>query len=459
MCRSSSVQKFKFLFLLISFFFIILNSQAGIIQVTNTGKQAKDQQKVQSKPQSGDTARLKKTDTTKLPGKDTSKLRKPDTTKIQGKDSIKLKGKDTLSVQSKDTVNRTLPDSVIYKKTDFTGEELIRGERLFYGLVNINNESINCAACHNTVVSDTLNWNPNALEISKLYLNKTALDLSRVLLNPGGQKMAQVHKGIHLTPEDIVLIKAYMDRFVSIGLVQHKPVISNLVFFIISSILFLFSLIDIIISKILKRRWINYLILLFTGIFITNSLVVDAIGIGRSKNYSPFQPIKFSHAVHAGQNGTACIYCHSSAPYSKVAGIPPENVCMNCHLIVRNGSRSGLFEISKLISSYENHKPIEWIKVHNLPDHVFFSHAQHVSAGGVDCTECHGNVKEMNVIKQVSELSMGWCINCHRTRKLNVQGNKFYSQYRDLAEKMKTGVIDSVTESMVGGRECMKCHY
>jgi hypothetical protein len=127
--------------------------------------------------------------------------------------------------------------------------------------------------------------------------------------------------------------------------------------------------------------------------------------------------------------------------------------------MVRNGTRSGLFEISKIISSYDNHIPIEWVKVHNLPDHVFFSHAQHVSAGKVDCAECHGNVKEMNVIKQVSDLSMGWCINCHRTKKIDFHDNQFYLQYRDLAGKMKKGEADSVTISMVGGTECMKCHY
>lgn len=377
-------------------------------------------------------------------------------------DTVKTPAKDTLNQtpgKKSETLIQTVPDSVIYKKRDFKAEEIVRGERLFFGLVYINNGSVNCAACHNTIVSDTLNWNPDALEISKKYLNKSALELSRVLLRPVGQKMAQVHKDIHLSREDIVLVKAYMDKFVHIGLRQDKPVITNLLLFIISTVFFLFSLIDITISKILKRRWVNYLILIVTGIFITNSLIVSAINIGRSKDYSPSQPIKFSHAVHAGQNETACIYCHSSAPYSKVAGIPPENVCLNCHLIVRNGTRSGAFEISKVISAYENHKPIAWIKVHNLPDHVFFSHAQHVSAGGVDCAECHGNVKEMNVIKQVSDLSMGWCINCHRTRKLNVQSNQFYSQYREMAEKLKKGVIDSVTVSMVGGRECMKCHY
>jgi hypothetical protein len=127
--------------------------------------------------------------------------------------------------------------------------------------------------------------------------------------------------------------------------------------------------------------------------------------------------------------------------------------------MVRTGTRSGVFEISKVISAYENLKPIEWIKVHNLPDHVFFSHAQHVSAGGVNCTECHGAVNEMNVIKQVSDLSMGWCLNCHRTKKMDVKSSVFYTQYRELSEKAKKGEIDSVTVSMVGGRECMKCHY
>ena len=127
---------------------------------------------------------------------------------------------------------------------------------------------------------------------------------------------------------------------------------------------------------------------------------------------------------------------------SKSAGIPPENVCMNCHIVVRNGTRSGVSEISKVISAYENMKPIEWIKVHNLPDHVFFSHAQHVSAGGVTCQECHGKVEEMDVIRQVNDLSMGWCINCHRTKNINFQ-NKFYTEYKDLGDKFHKGEIDS----------------
>jgi hypothetical protein len=350
-------------------------------------------------------------------------------------------------------------DSVAYKQNAIGKEELIRGERLFYGLVHLKENSVNCSACHNTQVSDSLNWNPNALEISLKYKNKSIGNLSKILLKPVGLKLSEAHKGIQLTPEEIVLIKAWMDSFVNNGLKQSKPEITNLLVFIIASILFLFSIIDLMISKILKKKWINYIIVIVTGIIISNTLVVNAITLGRSKDYSPIQPVKFSHRVHAGQNGIDCIYCHSSAPFSKIAGIPPVNVCMNCHILVRNGKRSGIFEISKIINSFENQKPVEWIKVHNLPDHVFFSHAQHVSVGGVGCVECHGNVKEMDIIEQVKDLSMGWCINCHRTRKLKVQNNTFYSQYRDLTEKVKNREIDSVTISMVGGRECMKCHY
>jgi cytochrome c553 len=350
-------------------------------------------------------------------------------------------------------------DSSRYKPRTFTAEELIRGERLFYGLIYLDNKSVNCSACHNTVVSDTMNWNPNALEISRKYLGKSAMDLSKVLLNPGGIKMSQVHKGFQLTPEDIMMIKAYMDRLVDIGMKQKKPVITNLLLFILASLLLLFSITDLIITKKIKLRWINYVILLFSAVIVTKILVVDAIALGRSKDYSPIQPIKFSHAVHAGQNQTDCIYCHSYAPYSKTAGIPPENVCMNCHLMVRNGTRSGAFEISKIIEAFDNKTPIEWIKVHNLPDHVFFSHAQHVGAGALKCQECHGEVEKMDIIKQVSDLSMGWCIDCHRTKKLNIHSNKFYSEYKDLAAKIKNGEIDSVSVSMLGGTECMKCHY
>ncbi len=347
----------------------------------------------------------------------------------------------------------------VYKRKNFTGDELVRGERLFYGLAYPADRSVNCTRCHNTVVSDTLNWNPDALQISLRFKDKGAYDLSRILLNPVARKMSEVHKGFQLTPEDIVLIKAYMDRFVSIGLKPVKPVITNLVLFILACILFLLSVTDLIILKRVRKKWILISLAGITFTYITWVLVVNAIRVGRTQYYSPDQPIKFSHGVHAGQNKIDCIYCHSFAHVSKVAGIPPVNVCMNCHLIVRSGSRSGTFEIAKIIDSQQSNVPIEWVKVHNLPDHVFFSHAQHTGAGKLECGECHGKVEEMHRIVQVSDLSMGWCINCHRTRKTNFRTNTFYTQYKEMSQKVSSGMTDTITISMLGGTECAKCHY
>lgn len=350
-------------------------------------------------------------------------------------------------------------DSVIQKERIFSAEDLIRGERLFYGLVYQGDKSVKCSDCHNTRVSDTLNWNPDAVEISRKYKDKTAADLSRVLLRPAGEKMALVHKGFQFSAEDIMLLKAYMDKLTVIGLKQQKPVVTNLFLFIVASILFLFSFTDLIIIKKLKKQWIHYAILTPTGIFITYSLVVNAIAIGHSPGYSPDQPVKFSHAVHAGQNGTDCIYCHSYAAYSKSAGFPAENVCMNCHLLVRNGTRSGAFEIAKVIRGFEEMKPIQWIKVYNLQDHVFFSHAQHTGAGGLACQECHGPVEKTDRISLYNEMTMGWCINCHRTRNVDFHNNQFYTQYKDLAEMIRKGGAENVTVEKIGGTECMKCHY
>ncbi len=357
------------------------------------------------------------------------------------------------------SINLQEQDSAFFEQREFNAEALIRGERLFYGLVYPDNRSINCARCHNTRVADTLNWNPDALGISKKYIDKSAADLGKVLLNPGGKKMALVHKGFQLSAEEVMLIKAYMDKLTVIGLKQHKPVVTNLFLFIIASIIFLISITDLIVIKKIKKQWIHYILLSSTGIFITYSLVAGAIAIGHSPGYAPDQPVKFSHAVHAGQNGTDCIYCHSYAPYSKSAGFPAENVCMNCHLLVRNGTRSGAFEIDKVIRSYEELKSIEWVKVYNLPDHVFFSHGQHAGAGGISCQECHGNVEKTDRISLSNELTMGWCINCHRTRNINFQNNKFYTEYKDLSEKIRKGEADSVTVEDIGGTECMKCHY
>ena len=216
-------------------------------------------------------------------------------------------------------------------------------------------------------------------------------------------------------------------------------------------------------------------------------VVQGAIGLGRQQGYQPIQPIFYSHRVHAGINQISCLYCHSNPMDSKHATVPPLNVCMNCHAAINDYSHGpklyredgtevdGTQEIQKLYSytgydpktqkyNTENAKPVEWIKIHNLPDHVFFSHAQHTKAGQVQCQTCHGPIQEMDEVKQFAPLSMGWCINCHRTTKVNFSdssgnGNKFYNIYERFHKDLKTGQMDSVTVENIGGTECQKCHY
>jgi cytochrome c2 len=214
-------------------------------------------------------------------------------------------------------------------------------------------------------------------------------------------------------------------------------------------------------------------------------IVQAAIGLGRTQNYQPEQPIFYSHKVHAGTNQISCLYCHGNAWESKHATIPSLNVCMNCHAAINEykgepltredgSSVDGTVEIQKLYEhtgydpksqKYTNPaKPIEWTKIHDLPDYVFFSHAQHVRAGQVQCQTCHGPIQEMNEVKQFAELSMSWCVNCHRTTKVNFpngsnEGNKFYSIYEKFHNDLKSGKLDSVSVERIGGTECQKCHY
>ncbi|HVU97150.1 MAG TPA: c-type cytochrome [Puia sp.] len=233
-----------------------------------------------------------------------------------------------------------------------------------------------------------------------------------------------------------------------------------------------------------------YIALVVLVLFVLGGywVVQGAIGIGRQQGYQPEQPIFYSHKVHAGINQISCLYCHSNALDSRHATVPPLNVCMNCHAAINDYTKGpklfredgsevdGTAEIQKLYSytgydpkaqKYDlaKAKPVEWIKIHNLPDHVFFSHAQHTKAGQVQCQTCHGPITEMDEVKQFAPLSMGWCINCHRTTKVNFpdsagnNGNKFYSIYDRFHKDLKSGKMDSVTVENIGGTECQKCHY
>jgi len=182
------------------------------------------------------------------------------------------------------------------------------------------------------------------------------------------------------------------------------------------------------------------------------------------QGYQPVQPIKFPHDLHAGAMQINCQYCHSGAYKSKNASIPSLNVCMNCHKVVKTESP----EIHKIYDAlgydpttqkYDSTKarPMQWIRVHNLPDFAYFNHSQHVKVAGLKCQTCHGPVETMKEVYQYSPLTMKWCIQCHKRTDVNMKGNAYYENMIQVHDLIKQG--KKVTAAAMGGIECGKCHY
>lgn len=247
---------------------------------------------------------------------------------------------------------------------------------------------------------------------------------------------------------------------------------------------------------------------LFLGIIISSWLSYEAFEalstLGVYKGYKPEQPIKFSHVTHVKQNGIDCKYCHSTVEKSRHAGIPSSNVCMNCHKAVNNGPKTQKAEISKIYAAigwnpvdlkyFDNYQlmkqediekvfknwlieepgsfegmrsqirqPVQWTQVHVLPDHVFFSHQQHVTVGKLDCAECHGKIEEMETVEQFAPLTMGWCISCHRKTEVQYVSNGYYDRlhnyYKEHYGEYEMTKGQAFTVEKIGGIECSKCHY
>ncbi|TAI47057.1 c-type cytochrome [Flagellimonas allohymeniacidonis] len=232
----------------------------------------------------------------------------------------------------------------------------------------------------------------------------------------------------------------------------------------------------------------NQFLVLVAAIFLLLGSAYFAYGwmmqVGVDQGYAPVQPIHYSHKIHAGNNKIECKYCHSSARVSKHSGIPSLNVCMNCHKSIyeytgnpegpsaedlANGYTNEFYtgEIKKLYKAVgwdeENQRytgetqPVEWVRIHNLPDFAYFNHSQHVSVAGIECQTCHGPVEEMEIMYQYAPLTMGWCINCHRETNIKVEGNEYYEAIH--AELSKKYGVEELTAAMMGGLECGKCHY
>ena len=239
-------------------------------------------------------------------------------------------------------------------------------------------------------------------------------------------------------------------------------------------------------KKTIKPIWLlfirNQFLVFCSVVFFLLSSAYFAYGwlmqIGIDQGYMPIQPIHYSHKIHSGDNQIDCQYCHSSARVSKHSGIPSLNVCMNCHENIaeydgeedlEKGYTKDFYtnEIKKLYKAVgwdENKRiytgdvePVKWVRIHNLPDFVYFNHSQHVNVAGIECQTCHGPVEEMEIAYQHSSLTMGWCINCHRETNVNVKDNEYYTKIHE--ELSKKYGVEKLTIAQMGGLECGKCHY
>ncbi|WP_245327450.1 c-type cytochrome [Hymenobacter fodinae] len=206
-------------------------------------------------------------------------------------------------------------------------------------------------------------------------------------------------------------------------------------------------------SKIYKSTAVRAIVGVVFVLAVLYESVQGAMGVGLQQGYQPTQPIAFSHKLHAGENQINCAYCHTSVYKSKSANIPSANICMNCHSQVKTESP----EIKKIYRAIERKQPIQWVRIHNLPDLAYFNHSQHTQVGGIECQTCHGPIQNMEVVYQYSPLTMGWCINCHRETPLNTKGNAYYDNLVKLHDT-KNGAVP-FTVSSNGGTECSKCHY
>lgn len=171
--------------------------------------------------------------------------------------------------------------------------------------------------------------------------------------------------------------------------------------------------------------------------------------------YRPTQPIAYSHKLHAGDLGIDCRYCHVSVETSAVAGIPPTQICMNCHTLV--GIKSDM--LLAVRESWAQNRPIEWIRVHNLPDYAYFDHSLHVNAG-VGCKSCHGRIDQMTVVEQEEPLSMGWCLECHRQPDMHLRPKDEVTNMAWIPPDNQADYAAKIKQerSLVPPEDCTGCH-
>ncbi|MCK5824815.1 MAG: c-type cytochrome [Ichthyobacteriaceae bacterium] len=352
----------------------------------------------------------------------------------------------------------------------------------------------NCASCHRIdkrLIGPAMQGISN--KRSKEWLQKWIKNSEKLIKSGDVDAIAifeeydkiPMPKYFGLSNNDIDDIMAYVDfkdtveveskNAVNTSNIKIKYTVNYHLLFIISVlVIVVISWVVLWFYKAKLPLYINVRFVYFTFIIVLIFISFYAfwqwtIQIDINTGYQPIQPIKFSHKVHSGTQAIDCQYCHSGSRTSKVSGIPSANVCMNCHNTVQEGTDTGKDEIAKIYKAigynpetnkyYENYnqKAIKWVRVHNLPDFVNYNHSQHINIGGLECQECHGAVEEMDELYQFSTLTMEWCVDCHRTKNIDVAGNKYYEEIHNNF-KLKLEKKEISVEEM-GGLECGKCHY
>ncbi len=335
-------------------------------------------------------------------------------------------------------------------------DDIARGEKEFTRIENSGGKT--CLDCHYMTEPDTINWNPSAPDLGSRSGVYQEEGLVQYFTKPDGDVMKTAHEGISLSSDQEASLTAYIASLEETRVAFREPVRWKM-------ILFFGMFVLLVLLRMEKRRlkkipsMVRWMVVPLVWTVILFIAFQDAVGFNRSRNYAPVQPVKFSHSIHYTDNQIDCNYCHSGVLKGKNAGIPPVSLCMNCHKHQQEGTRTGKFELRKVIQAAEDSVPIHWVRIHNLPDFTYFNHMQHVTVGGVDCITCHGDVENMHIVKQVEDLSMGWCIDCHDETAVDFSNDYYKLYYPLLLDSLQTGKIDSIMVSDIGGRECGKCHY
>jgi len=171
--------------------------------------------------------------------------------------------------------------------------------------------------------------------------------------------------------------------------------------------------------------------------------------------YRPVQPVEYSHAMHAGELGIDCRYCHNTVERAARAAIPPTQTCMNCHATIN-------VESEKMIpvrESYTSGLPIRWVRVHDLPDYVYFDHSAHVTRG-ISCVACHGRIDTMEVVYQAESLRMGWCLDCHRRPEKHLRPREYITKlgWIPMEDQVKMGLKIKEESNISPPTDCSTCH-